>query len=61
MEATVYAVLTGYAAFATAIAIAAGRQSWRHGRRGYAFFAYAVAAMAVVIGGATLYVRAVRP
>lgn len=57
MEATIYAVLTGYAAFATAIAIAAGRQSWRDNRRGYAVFAYTVAVLAVVVGATMLYTR----
>ncbi len=61
MAATIYAILVGYAAFATAIAIAAGRQSWRQGRRGYAVFAYASAVMAVVVGAAIGYLRAVGP
>ena len=45
-----YGIPAGYATVATALAIAAARQSWRQGRRAYAIFAYAVAVLAVAVG-----------
>ena len=50
--ATGYAIAAAYAAAATAVSIAAGRQSWRQGRQTYALFAYGVAVLAVIAGSA---------
>lgn len=58
--ATGYAIAAGYAATAAALAIAAGRQSWRQGRQAYAMFAYGVAVLTVLVGSAAAYVLATR-